>query len=145
MIAKTWKRYCLATGVAASLVALIAGCGKPSTGEVSGKVTFRGEPVASGTIAFVGADGHVTSGMIEGGTYRLAKVPLGPARITVFAAPASMPIVPLEMIKKGTAPPPRPPQKKRAPIPTRYQDARQSGLTYTVIPGQQSHDIVLEP
>ena len=116
MTAKKWKRTCLATGIAASLLALTAGCGKPSTGEVSGKVTFRGEPVSSGTIAFIGADGRVTSAMIEGGSYQLAKVPLGPARITVFAAPASMPIVPLEMIEKGTAPPPRPPSKKRRPF-----------------------------
>ena len=142
---ETWKRTCLAVGVVAFVLALIGGCGKPLTGEVSGKVTFRGEPVTAGTIAFVGADGRVTSGMIEGGSYHLVKVPLGSMRITVFAAPASLPIVPLEMIKNGTASPPRPPQKKPAPIPKRYQDAQQSNLAYTVVPGKQCYDIAMQP
>ncbi len=103
MMARTWKRTCLATGVAASVLVLVGGCGKPSTGEVSGKVTFRGEPVNSGTIAFIGDDGRVTSAMIEGGSYH-AKVPLGPVRITVNAGAAGMPIVPLDDDQKGHGP-----------------------------------------
>ena len=144
MMARTWKRTCLATGVAASVLVLVGGCGKPLTGEVSGKVTFRGEPVNSGTIAFIGDDGRVTSAMIEGGSYH-AKVPLGPVRITVNAGAAGMPIVPLDVIKKGTAPLPKGPPKKPTPIPKRYQDARQSGLSHTVVPGKQCYDVVLQP
>ena len=98
----------------------------------------------SGTIAFIGDDGRVTSAMIEGGSYH-AKVPLGPVRITVNAGAAGMPIVPLDVIKKGTAPLPKGPPKKPTPIPKRYQDARQSGLSHTVVPGKQCYDVALQP
>jgi hypothetical protein len=133
------KRACLAIGVLAPI------CGEPPAGEVSGKITFGGEPLNAGTVAFVGADGHVTSGTIEAGSYRLVKVPLGPARVTVFVSAPSMPIVPLDVIKKGTAPPTSAPQKKALAVPKRYQDASLSGLTHTVVAGKQSFDIVLQP
>jgi hypothetical protein len=35
--------------------------------------------------------------------------------------------------------------KKHVPVPRRYADPKTSGLSYTVTPGKQSHDIRLEP
>ena len=143
---KTATKTCLALGALAPLLLMVGGCGKPTTGEVSGKVTFRGESVIAGTVAFISVDGRVTSVMIEGGSYHAAKVPLGPAQITICVNEASsMPIVPLKMIRNGQAPRPQAPRKKPMPIPKRYQDARRSGLTYTVVSGKQSYDISLQP
>ena len=116
---KTVTRTCVVLGALAPFLLIAGGCGKPTAGEVSGKVTFRGEPVIAGTVAFVSADGRVTLAMIEGGSYHAAKVPLGPAQITICVNEASsMPIVPLKMIRNGQAPRPQAPRQKPTPIPS---------------------------
>ena len=119
---------------------LAAGCGGRPMGDVSGTVTFRGEPLALGTIAFMSADGSVVQGNVQDGVYHIAKVPLGLAKITVFAHPS--PIWP-NMVDQVQAPPAF--RKKFVPIPERYQNADQSGLTYTVVRGKQTYDVPLTP
>jgi hypothetical protein len=124
---------------AALALLLAAGCGRPM-GDVSGTVTFRGEPLALGTIAFINLDGSVAQGNIEDGLYRIAKVPVGAAKITVSAHPSPIPPNMLANVQAAPAY-----HKKFVPIPERYQDADQSGLTYTVVRGKQTHDVPLMP
>ena len=73
-------KKCRANGIAASVLAamVILGCGDDSGLEarykVGGKVTYKGEPVAKGTIAFVPTDaakGRAASGDIVDGSYTL--------------------------------------------------------------------------
>ncbi len=109
-------------------------------GEVSGRVTFGGEPLALGTITFINSDGSVTQGNVEDGSYRIAKVPVGPAKITVSAHQSP---IPPQMLDKVQAPPAF--HRKFVPIPQRYQRIDHSGLTYTEVLGKQTFDEALTP
>lgn len=132
-----------------ALMALL-GCSGPPSGTVKGRVTFKGEPVVLGTIAFHGADGRVASGSISGGAYRVEKIPVGPAVLTVQAHPPAAPLLPppgengpspesatqfAEAIARRTS----------VALPARYADKNTSGLTYAVRNGGQTHDVSLEP
>lgn len=67
---------------------LMAGCGPsgPQTVPVSGSVTFAGQPVASGEIAFRSADGATASwaGPIVAGRYAIRST-IGPKRVEIIA------------------------------------------------------------
>jgi hypothetical protein len=115
------------------------GCSGRPTGDVAGRVTFRGEPLALGTITFVGRDGSA-AGNVEDGFYHMAKVPVGLAKITVFAHQSPIPPQMLDQVQ-----PPPAFRRKFVPIPGRYQVADRSGLTYTVVRGKQTHDVALVP
>lgn len=75
------------TSLLGCLVAM-AGCGPggPRTVPVSGSVTFAGQPVASGEIAFRSADGATASwaGPIVAGRYAI-KSTIGPKRVEIIA------------------------------------------------------------
>jgi hypothetical protein len=130
---------------------LAAGCG-PSKASVSGMVTFQGRALPSGTVLFHGEDGRVEHALIGAdGGYALADAPTGAVRITVQSHPA----MPAGFPTSGEGPPPAPPELaamtkdrhdgSRVAIPLRYLDPGQSGLTCTVRPGSQTHDIELQP
>ena len=69
-------------------LAAVAGCGTggPKTVPVSGSVTFAGQPVADGEIAFRSADGAKASwaGPIVAGRYAI-KSTVGPKRVEIIA------------------------------------------------------------
>jgi hypothetical protein len=124
------------------LLALVAGCGRSApTGDVSGVVRFDGNPLPSGTVAFVAEDGRSTSAMIDDGKYHIPRAPAGPVKITVQTFPPS----------PGVVPPDTPPASIKQPslryvqIPEHYSDHTRSGLTCTVEPRTQTHDIDLVP
>ena len=116
------------------------GCGGRPMGDISGTVTFRGERLALGTITFINADGSVAQGNVEDGLYHIAKVPVGAVTIAVFAHPSPIPPSMLDQVRPLPAF-----RKKFVPIPKRDQNADQSGLTYTVVRGKQTHDVPLVP
>ena len=132
------SRHALWISVLSTLLAF--GCGTRPMGDVSGRVTFRGEPLALGTITFINSDGSAAQGNVEDGSYRVAKVPVGLAKITVFAHPSP---VPPQMLDRVQTPPAF--RRKFVPIPERYQSVDHSGLTYTVVRGKQTHDVPLTP
>jgi hypothetical protein len=143
----------------ALFLALLAGlgCGS-STGTVTGKVTFNGQPVTSGSVVFHGADGRVDSGLLDTqGNYTITRAPVGTVKVAVMAAKSSTKVV-------GGGAPPGPPAGKgklkqgpdstekpipatveKSPIPERYYDPEKSGLVYTVTSGTQVIDIDLKP
>jgi hypothetical protein len=107
---------------------LAIGCGAPPMAEVSGEVTYNGEPLPTGTIAFMTDDVpnryQIATTIIRNGRYFLPKVACGNVRITVNT----------------------PPNTKREPsieIPKDFADMEKSGLTYTVKPESQTFDIKL--
>ncbi len=119
--------------------------------EVSGKVLFNGKPLPGGRVMFAAIkDGFAASAPIdENGTYQI-KAPIGEVLISVdnrmFQARGGA--------KPGQERHPKRPdsQEEKAepikgrryvPIPERYANADTSGLTYTVKPGPQTHDIEL--
>jgi len=133
----------------------LAGCGS-STGNVTGKVSYKGTVLKGGNVTFAGEDGKnpQTAPIAEDGSYSIQKMPVGPVKITVETkslgkvakAPSNTPA-------GGKVPPPeagyRPPDPAEAArrfveIPDKYSDPAKSDLTYTVTPGSQSHDIELK-
>jgi hypothetical protein len=122
--------------------AVASGC--PRLGQVTGKVLYKDKPLPSGTVLFVGPDGRRRgfSPIGPDGTYHIEKVPVGPVKIAVVSEPR---VPPGLMNAPGPGPPSDPPKNDYVPIPTRYKDAEQSGLAYTVEAGRQTHNLALMP
>lgn len=140
--------YCLALGCLSAW-----GCGGPTAPketqhvEVSGKVLFKGNPLPGGSVIFVAEKGGFSStGRIEpDGSYKV-NAPIGNVKVAVETehlktqqAPSSAEI---EMRKATGAQQQAP--GKYVPIPPKYADAANSGLTYVVGEGPQTYDIKME-
>jgi len=127
--------------------------------KVKGRVKFFDKNLTCGTVAFTTKDGRVGSGQIDfDGNYEVNDAPIGDTTITV-----RVPVVPVG--PKGSSgalkPPPGIPEmkspggektaapvidpKKIVEIPNKYNNVETSGLTYTVVKGEQTHDITLSP
>lgn len=122
------------------LVVLIclAGCKKgPARASVSGEVKYRGKPLPSGTVTFVGQ--AVESGNIQNGRYTIERATVGPVKVAVSTpVPASAlqtkQKVPGKTMEASTA--------EVVTVPAKYSDPEKSGLTYTVTPeGNQTYNI----
>jgi hypothetical protein len=127
----------------AGLLALaVCGCGK-KTGTISGVVTYQGKPLPGGYVNFnvLGPDGKVqvskSVGIEDNGSYTIAGVPTGEAKITV-QGPAGE----ITQAKTAGGMPFR--DKPAVVIPDRYGLVDQTDLKYTVIVGPQTHDIPLK-
>jgi hypothetical protein len=108
-----------------------AGCGKP-TGNISGKVYYKDQPLNSGTVAFV-TDQDAYRGFIkEDGSYSISKVPVGDVTITVTVNPQPNPAA------KGSA------QPKQVTVPEKYGNPKTSGQKHAVTAGDQQKDIKLD-
>ncbi len=132
---------CMALGALAPM-----GCGaKKAT--VKGTISYKGEKLGNGSVMFFGADNKGASSPINAdGTYRIDNAPIGSVKITVETAPIpeqeSTP-----MMKGVDMPDMKGKSMKVGPyvkIPARYKDVAQSGLTYQVKSGVQTHDIKLD-
>ena len=80
-----FHKPCFARWLLPSLVLLlVGGCGGSGLVDVRGKVTYDGQPVQRGTIAFFPSDGKgpTTAALITNGRYML-KVPLGRKRVKI--------------------------------------------------------------
>jgi hypothetical protein len=98
------------------------------TGKVTGTVTYKGEPLPVGEIALHSAGGKVFKGLLdEAGKYVLIGVKPGEYKVTIDVSKAG---------KKGA-------KRVVVVIPAKYKDAKTSGLTYKVVAGNQTYDIVL--
>jgi hypothetical protein len=133
------------------LGAALAGC--QGKGTITGQVNFDGKPLPSGRVTFLSEEGnHETkSSAITNGKYLIENFPPGLARISVetfdpgsvesVPLPEGVPSMPAEQIKGKAAGKPG----EFIPIPKAYSQPDKSGLTYTVEPGKQDHDIALKP
>jgi hypothetical protein len=136
------------------LAALLpAGCGW-GTGDVTGTVTFNGEPVPWGRVTFLSQVGkkEARQARIINGRYTIKGCPGGPVKIGVesFKAPKAPPNLagPMRERQQQMDPESVPPPElvgKYLEIPLRYADPTTSGLEYTVQRGSQDHDIPLAP
>ncbi len=144
------------------LLAPVAGCS--SHGTVSGKITYQGEPLRGGTVVFTSGGGKVTRSAEVGpdGSYIVADVPTGEARITVdtrFAQPPPWmesgrgPPRPMQPPPDVQLPPgaenntiykPKPRSAYAQKIPEEFGDPDKSGLSYAVTAGPQTHDLDLK-
>ena len=136
LIAVRWRG---AVALAISLLVLSGvGCGGKAT--VTGQVTYRGNPLPSGSVNFFDAHQNIVgTATIANGSYSIANVPPGSVKISV-----TTPLVP--PTDRRHPPPKDMPGGQLAPsmpIPLKYGNPEQSGLAYEVQPGKQEHKIEL--
>jgi hypothetical protein len=124
-------------------------------GNVSGKVTYRGQPLSGGTITFAGSKAYSAS-IAADGSYQVRDVPVGKYKLAIATAPLlprdmpPFPRFPKEVpgLPKDAPPNGVPPEMRLPPrgivIPTKYADPHTSGLTYTVVKGSNTHDFRLD-
>ena len=126
------------------LLFTVAGCG-PEMAKVKGRVKFVDKNLTAGTVGFMGKGGQIAVSQITSdGSYELT-APVGDVKITV-QVPAVLP-------GTGPKPPPGVPDtrptgsaaKPVVKIPAKYLSPESSGLTYTVLKGEQTYDITLKP
>jgi hypothetical protein len=133
---------------------------------VAGKVLYQGKPVPGGTVLFLHPKkGSLSSAIGEDGSYHFENIPAAEVKIAVLGSASPKPNAPTQIppgvnwehIKKtnpgvseeallqkmGIRPSSRKPAMS-VPLPQKYGDPLQSGLTYTVTAGEQTHDIKLE-
>jgi hypothetical protein len=126
-------------------VLLSQGCAGPKeTGDISGKVTYGGDPMGGGTVSFIAEDGRdiKAAQITPEGTYKVAKVPVGQAAITVVAPSTGTE----EQLgkDKSDAKAKVKPATLGIDIPKKYSKPSSSGLKYDVKSGSQTHDIKLD-
>jgi hypothetical protein len=138
-----WRRLEVWLLLAGTLLA--GGCGK-STGSVSGKVTYKGQPLSSGKVTFLGERASAFGLIGPDGTYSIPNAPAGQVTITVenLKVVKSMTMDPSKMGGSASDAPPVRPSEPAVEAPIGYADAKTSRLTYEVKSGQQTHDIELD-
>jgi len=130
----TLPRLRRALGGALVLAALaMSGCtGKP-TGTVSGKVTYKGQPVTSGEVQFIDqSKGLGASGKLDGsGNYTLeGQLPAGTYKVYI------QPPIPEQL------PPGQKPKPSTFTVPLKYQNADTTTMTKEVKAGK--NDVTIE-
>jgi hypothetical protein len=141
----------------------LAGCSNyKARGKVKGRVKFFDKYLTCGTVAFTAKDGRVGSGNIDfDGNYEVSDAPIGDVTVTVKVP--TMGRGPEAGMGPAQPPPGVPPMRapgggegektfmpaidpsKIVEIPGRYGRVEDSGLTYTVVKGEQTHNITLSP
>ena len=110
------------------------GCGpaEPPRGSVSGKVTYNGQPLASGAVAVIvtlideGAGEGASARIDSSGNYHIPTILAGEYAVAVYNEP------------------PQPGGKVvKLDIPDKYQDVLSSGLKVTVKEGKNTADLKL--
>ena len=127
-------------GCSAILSLILAGCGeRVKMGRVSGKVTYKGQPVPNGAITFLPSpSGPPATGAIENGTYTLQTpefgrgAVLGKHEVMITALQDAPTWGPEE---RTPLPPPI--------IPVKFGDTSTSGLTAEVQEGENTIDFDL--
>jgi hypothetical protein len=145
-------KKCRLIGVAASAAATLAilGCGDDSGLErrykVTGRVTYKNQPVVKGSIAFEPVDatsGRVASGYIENGSYSLTTSGSTPGdgalpgeyRVAIASSDMDTAAVAQKtggLLHQGDAEHQKALSAAKSPIPTKYAQSSTSGLTRKV-------------
>src|SRR5262249_45839790 len=130
-------RPVFAAALVGATVLLAAGCGSAEKSiDISGQVTFKGEPVTEGSVQF-----------IEDRTGHGAEVELGPNgtyKARLFAGEYKVVVTPPYLVDVSSGLP-NPYYKKVKNIPKKYHSTATSGLSAIVSPDQTTHDFALTP
>jgi hypothetical protein len=131
----------------------LAGC-SGTTSTVTGKVSYKGTLLKGGNITFLGEEGKgsVSGPIGEDGSYKLEKVPVGEAKITVETDSLRR----RAQAHSYKAPPDAPKgagsagisaeeaQRRYVEIPLVYSDPSATSLRCTVKAGKQDFDVKLD-
>jgi hypothetical protein len=133
-----------ALAIAAGLLMTVGpvGCSSgPETGEVRGKVTFKGKPVTEGTVTFLNprGEGDAEAEIGPDGTYEVpGKVVVGEYLVVVTP--------PMHIVDTDPGKSPPAPVEKPAPnIPRKYRQQGTTTLKATVKPGQNECNFDMTP
>jgi hypothetical protein len=122
--------------ITASALLSLAGCG--GTGEVAGKVTYKGAALRGGLVTIYDSqDGHKEGLIHRDGTFTVANIAPGPAIVCVETAPPRSPSINPNGPKVEVFGP-------YDAIPLHYKDKDKSGLTLDVKKGKQELELTLE-
>jgi hypothetical protein len=144
--------------VSAGLVLLVVlvGCGKRSrSGEVTGKVTYKGQPVNDAALLLYPAGGGpertpLTIPVDGEGNYRIADVPPGEYRVVVQGAAGEnsdadlLRVLPPDKRAEMKAKMDKMEIKKTIPFPKKYQDLKTTDLKCTITNEKQQLDLELK-
>jgi hypothetical protein len=132
-----------------ALAVLAAGCS--DTGDLTGTVRHKGQPVRSGNVQIRGADGIVRTAPIgPDGTYAVGGVPAGPAAVGVTCRDPREVEYTRSLAAggrgegRGRVVRPTGPSSGFSLIPEAYSDLNHSGLETTVRAGANGYDIDLK-
>lgn len=118
------------------------GCSSgPPTGEIKGKVTFKGKPVAEGTVTFLNprGEGDAEAQINKDGTYAVpGKVTVGEYLVVIT------PPVRIVDTDPGKSPP-APVEKNMPDIPRKYRMQGTTTLRATVNPGPNECNFDMTP
>lgn len=101
---------------------------------VFGKVRYKNQPLSGGAISFIGENGFFRSNIDKDGSYQVNDCPPGPVKVSVRSVAMSLKKQKgdkVEWIVKSL-------------IPTKYNDPKTSGLTYTIGGDRQQINIDLK-
>lgn len=119
-----------AFAVLASLL-IVPGCGESvDSTTVSGKVAYRAQPLANGSVTFFPQSGHPVNAAIDSAGAYTAELPAGEYRVAIEAPGVPLP----EGWKEGD--PPLPPPK--IALPAEYSTRAKTTLRVTVAEGASS-------
>ena len=132
------RRFPSMTGLVLLQLALLAVCGcvqKKPTGRIAGAVTYKGQPVGSGTVNLIQREtGSAASAPLDSAGQFVVEAPISTGTYTVSITP------PLpKQLPPGSPPEEVPPFL----IPMEYQDSSQSRLNVEVEKGENDVDIVV--
>jgi hypothetical protein len=124
------------------VVLAVIGCENKTVGEITGTVTYQGQPLPTGTVSFWDSNNQclASAPLFEGKYTAPVKVPVGAVKITVTTPGNSSGSRRTNMVRKNK----RGEKISVIPIPAKYGNAEQSGLTYTVKPGANTYNIELQ-
>ena len=139
------------------VLTLVVGCGPPPHAKVSGQVTFAGKPLPGGLVTFRPAnpaENSVACELDRNGHFEVM-LPVGEVTVSLdnreFAPQIRKPLelpdnAPPELRRAVSTPPsaaPNPHADRYVAIPERYHAVETSGLAFTVVKGDQVHDLAL--
>lgn len=124
--------------VAVLAAVAVAGCGEPDgrVREVRGTVSYKGQPLDSGTVRVVGANNEVAFAVVQAdGSFILTDVPPGEVKIGVQQGNEPRSVGDSSGKKAANA--------ARAPValPKKFHDPETSGVTHTIAHGTTKLDI----
>lgn len=135
------------------VAAVLAAAGCAGKGDLTGTVTYKGQPLRLGAVQVRGADGIVRAGQIgPDGWYTVPGLPAGPAVVAVVCRDPRQ-VEYTQTLARGARGPARvtaavPPAPGRSPnfslIPEKYADLDKPELRVTVRGGTTAFDIELK-
>jgi hypothetical protein len=139
----------LSVGCLVLLILGASGCGG-AKGDLSGSVSYKGKPLAVGSVLLIGADTKPRTAWIEAdGSYHFADVPVGEVKLAVYSPDPAKKDKRRKSDRKKPVPKDEPiaqewpvgDRTKWFAIPAEYGDVDHSGLRVTIHPGPNTYPL----